>query len=120
MWTRRTFLRLSGALGASAWSVGRNGLREVEAAGAAVAGRTPDDVAQDELYWREIQEAFTLDRTISNLNNGNSCPSPRVVHVARIPIVFDDQDVSKHVLGAGGSHDASSIKARTGSSITEC
>jgi hypothetical protein len=25
---------------------------------------------------------FTLDRTISNLNNGNSCPSPRVVHEA--------------------------------------
>ena len=83
MWSRRGFLRLSGALGASAWAMkGRNGLAELEAAGAAVAGRTPEDVAQDELYWREIQEAFTLDRTISNLNNGNSCPSPRVVHEA--------------------------------------
>ena len=83
MWSRRGFLRLSGALGASAWAMkGRNGLAEVEAAGAAVAGRAPEDVAQDELYWREIQEAFTLDRTISNLNNGNSCPSPRVVHEA--------------------------------------
>src|SRR5262245_5905083 len=82
MWTRRTFLRLTGALGASAWTVGRNGLKEVEAAGAAVAGRSPEEVAADELYWREIQEAFTLDRTISNLNNGNSCPSPRVVHEA--------------------------------------
>ena len=82
MWTRRTFLRLAGAAGASTLTVGRNGLKEVEAAGAAVAGRTPEDVAKDELYWREIQEAFTLDRTISNLNNGNSCPSPRVVHEA--------------------------------------
>ena len=82
MWTRRTFLRLTGALGASAWTVGRNGLREVEAASAAVAGRAPEEIAQDELYWREIQEAFTLDRTLSNLNNGNSCPSPRVVHEA--------------------------------------
>src|SRR5216683_1124802 len=82
MWSRRGFLRLTGALGTSAWVVGRNGLAEVEAAGAAVAGRSPDEVAQDELYWREIQEAFTLDRTISNLNNGNRCPSPRVVHEA--------------------------------------
>src|SRR4029078_5962471 len=82
MWPRPTFHRISGALGASAWTVGRNGLREVEAAGAAVAGRAPADGAQDELYWREIQEAFTLDRTISNLNNGNSCPSPSVVHEA--------------------------------------
>jgi isopenicillin-N epimerase len=82
MWSRRSFFRLAGALGASAWTVGRNGLSDVEAATAAVADRTPEDVAQDELYWREIQEAFTLDRTISNLNNGNSCPSPRVVHEA--------------------------------------
>src|SRR5690348_3500835 len=82
MWTRRSFFRLAGALGASTWTVGRNGLADVEAATAAVADRTPEDVAQDELYWREIQEAFTLDRTISNLNNGNSCPSPRVVHEA--------------------------------------
>jgi isopenicillin-N epimerase len=82
MWSRRGFLRMSGVLGASAMTVGRNGFAEVEAAGAAVAGRAPEDVAQDELYWREIQEAFTLDRTISNLNNGNSCPSPRVVHEA--------------------------------------
>jgi selenocysteine lyase/cysteine desulfurase len=82
MWSRRGFLRMSGVLGASALTVGRNGFAEVEAAGAAVAGRAPEDVAQDELYWREIQEAFTLDRTISNLNNGNSCPSPRVVHEA--------------------------------------
>src|SRR5262245_60856844 len=79
---RRTFLRAGGVLGTSALVGGRNGLREVAAAGAAVAGRPPDEVAQDELYWREIQEAFTLDRTISNLNNGNSCPSPRVVHEA--------------------------------------
>jgi isopenicillin-N epimerase len=87
MWNRRSFLRLTGALGASAWTLkaGASSLADNEfagAAGAAVAGRSPEDVAQDELYWREIQEAFTLDRTISNLNNGNSCPSPRVVHEA--------------------------------------
>ena len=36
----------------------------------------------DESYWREIQQAFTLDRTIINLNNGGCSPSPRVVHEA--------------------------------------
>src|SRR5262245_42312320 len=81
---RRTFLRAGGIFGASAWTLkaSATGLARVESAGAAVAGRAPDEIAQDELYWREIQEAFTLDRTISNLNNGNSCPSPRVVHEA--------------------------------------
>jgi selenocysteine lyase/cysteine desulfurase len=82
MWSRRTFLRLTGAVGASAFTSARNGLKEVEAAGAAVAGRSPEEVAKDESYWREIHEAFTLDRTISNLNNGYTCPSPRVVHEA--------------------------------------
>jgi selenocysteine lyase/cysteine desulfurase len=82
MWSRRSFLRFTGAVGASAWALRTNGIEEVEAASAAVADRTAEEVARDESYWREIQEAFTLDRTISNLNNGNSCPSPRVVHEA--------------------------------------
>ena len=34
------------------------------------------DVAADETYWREIQQAFTLDRTIINLNNGGCSPEP--------------------------------------------
>jgi selenocysteine lyase/cysteine desulfurase len=59
-----------------------NSIEQVAAASAAVADRAPDEVAQDEFYWREIQEAFTLDRTLTNLNNGNTCPSPRVVHEA--------------------------------------
>ena len=42
----------------------------------------PRSVAADESYWREIQFAFTLDRTLINLNNGNQCPTPTVVHEA--------------------------------------
>jgi selenocysteine lyase/cysteine desulfurase len=37
------------------------------------------EVAKDEFYWREIQLAFKLDRSLINLNNGFTCPSPRVV-----------------------------------------
>ncbi len=36
----------------------------------------------DEEYWGEIQRAFTVDRTIINLNNGGVSPSPRVVQEA--------------------------------------
>ncbi len=83
MWNRRDFLRAGGAIGTAALLPKRfNTIEQVAAASAAVADRTPDEVAQDEFYWREIQEAFTLDRTLTNLNNGNSCPSPRVVHEA--------------------------------------
>ena len=84
--TRRGFLGhvlrggLAGTAALAAFSDG--GLERVLEASQAVASRAPEDVAQDELFWREIQEAFTLDRTIINLNNGGVCPSPRVVHEA--------------------------------------
>jgi isopenicillin-N epimerase len=83
MVSRRTFLRAGGAAGAAALAAFTDGgLERVVAAGRSVGDAAPDDVASDETYWREIQQAFTLDRTIINLNNGGCCPSPRVVHEA--------------------------------------
>jgi len=83
MQARRDFLRQvvpAGAVGL----VGLKGnwIERIVTATAAVADRSAADVAADESYWRDIQEAFTLDRTIINLNNGYTCPSPRVVHEA--------------------------------------
>src|SRR5919109_1411878 len=82
MVSRRSFLRMTGAASAAGLALKTYGLEEVLAASAQVAGRSAEDVAQDEFYWREIQQAFTLDRTMINLNNGNSCPSPRIVNDA--------------------------------------
>ena len=82
MLTRRAFLG-AGTTGAVALTAFTNeSLTRVAAAAARVADRSPSDVAGDETYWREIQQGFTLDRTIVNLNNGGCCPSPRVVHEA--------------------------------------
>ena len=82
MWTRRSFLRLSGAVGTSGLVARPHGLDAVTAATAAVAGQSPADVARDESYWRQIQQTFAVDRTLINLNNGNSSPSPQIVHDA--------------------------------------
>jgi isopenicillin-N epimerase len=83
MLTRRGFLQATGSASLAAVATFRNdGLARLEAASRHAAGVTPDDLAADEDYWREIQQAFTLDRTIINLNNGGVCPSPRVVHEA--------------------------------------
>jgi len=74
---RRHFLRAAGALAflrpdaahrALAATVGNN--------------RAANDVARDEDFWRDIQSAFTLDRSIINLNNGGVSPAPRVVQEA--------------------------------------
>ena len=80
MINRRGFLRAGGAAAAAAFA--ENGLARVQAAGRQSAGQSAASIASDENYWREIQQAFTLDRTIINLNNGGCCPSPRVVHEA--------------------------------------
>ena len=82
MLNRRNFLRLTGAAGAGALALKSNDIELVAQATRAVADRSPDDVAKDEFYWREIQNSFMLDRSLINLNNGNSCPSPTVVHEA--------------------------------------
>ena len=45
----------------------------------AVSGRPADLVARDEDFWFNIREAFTVDRTLINLNNGGVSPAPRIV-----------------------------------------
>jgi selenocysteine lyase/cysteine desulfurase len=78
MLSRRTFLQMCGALGTAASVFKADALERVEAATQAVADRSPGDLAKDEFYWREVQLAFKLDRTLINLNNGFTCPTPRV------------------------------------------
>ncbi len=82
MWSRRAFLRSTGVLSATALTARGSGIEAIVEAAQSVADRTPKEVAQDEFFWREIQFSFTLDRTLTNLNNGNSSPTPRVVHEA--------------------------------------
>ena len=81
--SRRAFLHSLGASATAVAAFGRPDLRaRVERAANQVAGRSPDETAGDEDFWREIRGGFTLDRTLVNLNNGGVCPSPRVVHEA--------------------------------------
>src|SRR5437899_8370987 len=83
MRARRDFLRQVLPIGAvTVAALKPDWLERVVSAGAAAADRQAAEIAADEGYWREIQQAFTLDRTIINLNNGYTCPAPRVVHEA--------------------------------------
>ena len=83
MLTRRSFLHTTGTAGIAAVAAfAPGGLSRVRTAGRQLEDVSAADLAVDETYWREIQQAFTLDRTIINLNNGGCSPSPRVVHDA--------------------------------------
>jgi len=77
-WSRRSFLRAAGSAGVAASAARRMAFARVLEASQSVANMSPEEVAKDEFYWREVQFAFKLDRTLINLNNGFTCPTPRV------------------------------------------
>ena len=99
MFNRRDFLRsMFGTAAVTLPSLKNDGLERVFSALASVDGRCPEEVASDEDFWFQIQQAFTLDRTIINLNNGGVCPSPRVVLDAQIRMLeFSNQAPVYHM-----------------------
>jgi len=64
-----------------------------------IAGdRTPEEVAEDESYWTEIQRAFDTDRTLINLNNGGVSPTPTHVLEAMIrDLKFTNESPAEHM-----------------------
>ena len=82
--TRRRFLGSLFAATATLPALKSDALTRILPATRHVAGRSADDIAQDEDFWREIQAAFDIDRGMINLNNGGVAPSPRVVNAAWI------------------------------------
>jgi selenocysteine lyase/cysteine desulfurase len=43
---------------------------------------TPDELASDEDFWYQVGRAFTVDRSLINLNNGGVSPAPLIVQDA--------------------------------------
>jgi isopenicillin-N epimerase len=80
--TRRDFLK---GLGIGVSSLGVLGLSTRDAQAALkkkieeVTHLSPQEVAQDENFWFQVQQAFNIDRSIVNLNNGGVHPAPRIV-----------------------------------------
>jgi selenocysteine lyase/cysteine desulfurase len=72
---RRRFL----ATAAAASIFRPDSLALAQKAAKSVFGRPADVVARDEDFWFNIREAFTVDRTMINLNNGGVSPAPRIV-----------------------------------------
>ncbi len=81
--SRRRFLRTAAAVGAfGAAFVRDDAVERVLAAASRVSERSDDEVAADEAWWRDIQQAYTVDRSMINFNNGGVCPSPRIAQEA--------------------------------------
>jgi len=83
--TRRAFLgamTLPAAAMAGAGPMFRLDTRGVDLAALAAYPGAADDVARDEDFWGEVARAFTVDRSMINLNNGGVSPSPATVQDA--------------------------------------
>lgn len=84
MYNRRELLGAFARPAAAALAVAALDLSRARQALASAAARpgSPEEIAADEAFWFEIQQAFTMDRSIVNLNNGGVSPSPAVVQEA--------------------------------------
>jgi selenocysteine lyase/cysteine desulfurase len=88
MQSRRSFLEtmsLPAAAAAAGFTLRPTELRaEAIDIAANLAGHpgTAMEVVADEDFWFEVQSAFTVDRTLVNLNNGGVSPAPRLVQEA--------------------------------------
>ena len=80
--SRRNFLQKAG-IAASAMSINSlfNELyaADIEIANNRINSLTAQEAAMDEDYWAVIQQAYTVNPNIINLNNGGVSPSPKVV-----------------------------------------
>ncbi|HZI99076.1 MAG TPA: aminotransferase class V-fold PLP-dependent enzyme [Gemmatimonadaceae bacterium] len=97
MTSRRSFV--SGMAGFGAAAVFRpNAISSMFKANIIAGDRTPEEVAEDESYWTEIQRAFDTDRTLINLNNGGVSPTPTHVLEAMIrDLKFTNESPAEHM-----------------------
>jgi isopenicillin-N epimerase len=85
MTTRRDFLQGMASFSLASTTVFREtAIGSLFRANAVAGDRCPDELADDEVYWSEIQRAFDTDRTMINLNNGGCSPTPTHVLEAMI------------------------------------
>ncbi|MCZ6704825.1 MAG: aminotransferase class V-fold PLP-dependent enzyme [Bacteroidetes bacterium] len=84
MYSRRQFLGAFGAPAAASMTLAALNPRSIPELLDALAyhSGTPAEIARDEEYWRPIQQAFTVDRSLVNLNNGGVSPAPWAVQEA--------------------------------------
>ena len=122
--SRRAFLDRGAALGAAAivadFSPAR--LTAIARAAARADTATRGARADDEEFWREVREAFTVAPTVINLDAAAVSPSPRVVTESMVRHVWVEQEaptVMQDMLGPTVVNTARELAALLGCSMDE-
>jgi isopenicillin-N epimerase len=98
---RREFLSTVGkgfGLATLASAAGLSLFNEVKAAVQQIEHLSPEDAAMDESFWFAIQQAFSVTRGITNLNNGGVSPSPRIVTEALVRYLWEQEDATAYTM----------------------
>jgi selenocysteine lyase/cysteine desulfurase len=96
--TRRSFVSGLAAAGVGAATFRENAIASLFRANMIAGDRTPEEVADDETYWGQIQRAFDTDRTLINLNNGGVSPTPTHVLEAMVrDLRFTNESPAEHM-----------------------
>ncbi len=77
---RRSFVS---ALGSGAITLHADARSLLGRALATAGSRSPEELADDEDFWFQVRQAYTVDRNNINLNNGSVAPSPKTVQQAQ-------------------------------------
>jgi selenocysteine lyase/cysteine desulfurase len=77
---------------------GPRALARVAEAAQQVAGRSPVEVARDERFWFAVQQGFSVDRSLINLNSGGVCPSPRAVTEALVRYTWQQEEAPVYTM----------------------
>lgn len=82
MTDRRAFLKKMAIMGSTPILLPNSELLANTIDGLKQFNGNPKEIAQNESFWFEVQQAYTADRTLINLNNGGVSPAPLVVQDA--------------------------------------
>src|SRR4051812_49839957 len=112
MTSRRTFVSSMLGAGASLPVLRPSSFAHLFRAEPIAGGRTAVSVAEDETYWREIQRAFDLDRTMINLNNGGGSPAPTPPGGQKICDIRVSHELPVGPMWGGGAPPHQSLRPR--------
>ncbi len=71
-------------------------LERIESAGRRVAGQSAQAVARDEDFWREVQQSFSVSRSVINLNSAGLCACPKVVTDAVLDLTMEQEKLPSY------------------------
>lgn len=95
---RRDFLRSIGGAAAAMAIPGTFPAGALGALDPATSAGPIGTKGEGDAFWRQIQQAFSVDRSIVNLDNGAVCPSPRVVTEALVRYTWQQQEAPAWVV----------------------